>query len=180
MHGLHAFLILFLGAWLAATIANQVFLLCGFARLRAYPNLNWDRLALIPRWIFWSAPHAREWQLFYRDKLTDGRMTNWRTAWTMPSNPFRWIWNPDIRRWKAIVDFCFTLLSLASRDGRQHKELFVSWAYVATAVYISGLEPVPMGGSRQFMIATMCGPEESQPPDILFVSPLFPLTGVEP
>src|SRR5205085_8220534 len=98
------------------------------------------------RWIFWSAPHAREWQLLYRDKFPDGSLTAWKTAWRILPNPIRWIWNPDIRRWKAVADYCYTLLTLASRGGGQRNELFVSWAYIATANYISGIQPAPRRG----------------------------------
>ena len=155
------------------TIFNQIFLLLGFAKLRVYPNLNWDPMAVIPRWIFWSAPPAREWQLLYRDKLPDGSLMAWKTAWKVSPLALRWIWNPEIRRWKAVADYCYTLLTLVSKGGKHHNELFVSWAYISIANYVSGIQPSAAGGLRQFMIATVCGFENGDPARILFVSPLF-------
>ena len=168
-------LIAILAIWLLLTIVNQIFLLAGFAKVRVYPNLDWDPMAVIPRWIFWSAPPPREWQLLYRDKLPDGSLTPWKTAWRMRRNRFRWIWNPEIRRWKAVADCCYTLITLASKGGGQRNELFVSWAYVATANYVSGIKPAPDRGFRQFMIANVCGFDNDDPARILFLSPLFEL-----
>jgi len=170
---LDRFLVAFLAVWMLLTIGYQLLLLAAFAKLRPFSRLNWDPLALIPRWIFWASPPAREWQVLYRNKYADGRLTPWTTAWRMRSNPFRWIWNPDVRTWKAIDDCCFSLLGRAAKGGKQPNELFVTWPYIALAAYISGIQPSSPGEFRQFMVAKACRSDDEEPAQILFVSPLF-------
>jgi hypothetical protein len=172
VHVFDYFLLALLGLWLLMTVLNQCLLLAGFAGIRAFPNLERDPMAIIPRWLFWAAPHPREWQVLYRDKLPDGNLTPWKTAWSMRAKPLWWIWNPENRRWKAVADYCLTLLSLVAKRELHSNELFVSFGYVALAVYVSGIQPAP-GNFRQFMIANVCRFDEEEPAHILFLSPLF-------
>ena len=173
MHVFDYFLLAILAVWLLLTIVSQCFLLAGFAKIRAFPNLERDPMGIIPRWLFWAAPHPREWQLLYRDKLPDGNLTSWKTVWSMRPNSLWWIWNPENRRWKAIADYCLTLLTLVSKRELQSSELFVSFGYVALASYVSGIQPAAQGCCRQFMIANVCTFDEEEPAHILFLSPLF-------
>ena len=165
--------LMFFLVWALLSLWNQYLLIVSIVKKHRYQRIKWDPLTLIPCWTFWASPPSDEWQLLYRDKLSDGTLTSWKAASEETQHRFRWIWNPDIRKWKAIRNFCSPLLRSAARGEGQSKELFVSRSYVALALYISALGRSSQGEFRQFMIARTFGFDHEASPEILFVSPLF-------
>jgi hypothetical protein len=168
------FLLAFFGGWLLISVCNQFVLVNAIVKRRAFPIVKWDIFALIPYWCFWSACPNRDCLLLYRDKLTDGSFTLWRSVWGPSRGPLGWIWNPRIRNWKVIDNWLPALLALAQGE-KSANEFFVSRLYVSAAVYISGLKRSDRTDRRQFMVARISGFDSDEPAEILFVSPLFRL-----
>src|SRR5215813_9138326 len=171
-------LILFLSVWLLAS---------GLAQFRHNKTANWlmnfvrwlkrkDYCSLIPSWWFF-APNTgwTDYHLLYRDKLCDSQYTPWKEI-QFPSNRlFSWIWNPDKRREKAIVDMSLNLLRMAIRNpGNPSKEVYISVPYISLLTYVSGQPRSLLSDYTQFMIVVTFGDCESRP-NILFISPLHRL-----
>lgn len=167
-------LLVLLGAWLLLSVRTQFSLVRSIAKRRPYQFPKWDLLRLIPSWAFYSLPPARDSVLLYRDKLRDGRLTSWKSAWAMSANPFRGIWSPQVRKFRAINSW-LPLLRLVAEGNMQPAECFLSRAYVSAAIYVSGLQPRDSIDSRQFMVAEVSGFHRHEPVEVLFVSPLFRL-----
>jgi hypothetical protein len=168
---------LFLGffcVWLLFSVRTQFSLVRAIAQRRLYHFPQWDTLRLIPSWGFYSLPPTRDSVLLYRDKLSDGRLTSWKSAWAMSGNPLRGIWSPQVRKHRAINSW-LPLLRLVAEGKMQPAECFLSRAYVSAAIYVSGLQPRDSIDFRQFMVAEVSGFHRQEPVEILFVSPLFRL-----
>jgi len=164
----------FLAIWLLLSFWNQVVLVTAIAKHRRFVRFKWDVFALIPFWGFWSGSPDRDSVLLYRDKLADGSLTPWKSAWAMSPNPFRCIWSPQIRKWRAIDKWVPLLIDVA-QGKKQPNELFLSRLYLSAAIYISGLQRSNWSEFRQFMVARASGFDREDPVEILFVSPLFRL-----
>jgi hypothetical protein len=159
--------------WALLSLWNQYLLIASIVTRHRYQRIKWDPLTLIPCWTFWASPPSDEWQLLYRDKLSDGTLTSWKAAGDEGQHRLRWIWNPDIRKWKAIRNYCSPLLRSAANGERQSRELYISRSYVALALYVSAITLSAPADFRQFMIARTFGFDQNASPEILFVSPLF-------
>jgi hypothetical protein len=164
-----------LGTWLLLSLWGQFSLVRAAAkRGRPFQGFKWDFLGLIPLWALWTRPATWDSVLLYRDRLANGRLTAWKSAWAMSPNPFRGIWSPQSRKSRAINAW-FPLLAAVAEGRKQPSECFLSRAYVSAALYISGLQPTDSIEFRQFMVARICGFDRIEPAEILFVSPFFRL-----
>lgn len=177
MHvALRAFFLAVFSTWLILSVWSQFLLVRATTRQRRYQGFKWDALGLIPLWSLWTNPGSTDSVLLYRNKLASGGLTPWRSAWAVSANPFRAIWSPQSRKTRAFHSWLRLLKSVA--EGRkQPREYFLSRAYIAAAVYVSGLQPRDSIESRQFMVARVSGFDREAPAEILFVSPLFRLEG---
>lgn len=82
-------------------------------------------LFLAPNWNFF-APYPGKWDyhLLYRDRLADDSLTEWREADELTETPhrFKWGWNPQMFRMKALVDFNQGLTKVVSGDPDEASE----------------------------------------------------------
>lgn len=160
--------------WLVASIWKQIVLVIEIARrVPLTGGLKVDPFGLVPCWLLWSNPGTEEYFVLYRDRLISGSLTPWRNSWSMPRNPFRWICNPHLRKWKTCFDAWFLLLGSVAIGKKQPAEMFMSRTYLSTAVYISNLQPSLGVEFRQFMVARTSIVDQEKPAEILFVSPFF-------
>jgi hypothetical protein len=168
--------LLLFALWAFISLWNQGAIVKALAERRRFSLIQWDIFALIPFWAFWSISTNRDAVLLYRDKYIDGSLTPWRNAWAVYPNCFSFIWSPQLRKWKALEQWYFLLASVA--EGKKTPtELFLSRAYISAALHVSGLRSVAETEFRQFMIARVAGFDSDEPPEIMFVSPLFLLKG---
>lgn len=96
-------------------------------------TISWDlvpdsvqrALFFAPNWNFF-APYPGKWDyhLLYRDKRGDGSLTEWRETNELTETPhrFKWGWNPQMFRMKALVDFNQGLTKVVSGDSDESSE----------------------------------------------------------
>jgi hypothetical protein len=140
-------------------------------------NRIWNRWRAIPVFTFFAYVPEREIQLLFRDRLYDQQLTSWKKLYYERNEILKWVWNPDRRRQKAALDLTSGLLTLLSQEKDiSFPTLFSSAAYRKLATYVSGLPRTGLTEERQFMIAITPIPDADQPPQILFISPMHPIS----
>src|SRR3954468_7332015 len=94
------FFIVILGIWMFLSIVAQ---------FRSISLINWinnkDPFSLLPSWTFFAPnPGVVDYQILYRDKISDGHFTKWKMIFYRNNSILHSILNPDKRRRKAIRD----------------------------------------------------------------------------
>jgi hypothetical protein len=137
----------------------------------------WNKSRLFPVFTFFGHLPEIEVHLLFRDKLANQQMTPWKQV-DYEFNPvIRWLWNPDRRRQKALVDLTGTLLILLFREpDPQFPNLFRQATYIKLATYMAGLPSMSGTIGRQFLLAATPIPPDSRPLEIVFISPLHPIS----
>lgn len=148
----------------------------GGARVTPDRPVPWNS-RLLPVWTFFSAVPDYDVELLIRDRLVDQQYTPWRAAPYQRTAAIRWLWNPDRRRGKAIVDMSARLqFALATHRDMTAVDLASLGPYTGLLTYARGLPRSPLSDQRQFMIARTFARHRGKAPHIMLISPLFPLS----
>jgi hypothetical protein len=164
------FIIVTLGIW---------FFLSIIAQFRGIKLIKWiidrDPFAFIPSWTFFAPnPGVTDYQILYRDKLSDGQFSNWKEIPFRNHSILHSILNSEKRRRKAIANCCIALLQIPNKDLK-NKAILSSAPYLTILSYIMSMPMNSISVYRQFLIARSFGYISSKPQDILFISDLHNL-----
>lgn len=136
---------------------------------------TWDPIGLLPVWRFFAPmPGNFDFHLLYRDQLADGTITPWTEYRPLLSrSPWSFIWNPDKRQRKALLDLAQELVRFQREQSRE--QLLLSVPYLVLLNFVSELpRPEPRQGT-QFAIMVSRGAAHDEEPQLLFLSSLHPL-----
>jgi hypothetical protein len=149
-----------LAAWLVVSALNQF-------GLRAIQRIKRsDFFSLIPRWTFFAPnPSTTDYQLLYRDRLRDGRVTGWRAATRQREMSLvTALWNPSKRRQKAVIDFTHGMLRQFRRSPEHTDSLQLTLAYIALLLLAASAEHEAAAESTQFAVLQTHGFHPLQDP----------------
>jgi hypothetical protein len=115
----------------------------------------------------------------YRDRLTDERVTVWRAIHAERTPLWGIIfWSPTKRWRKRVLELCdklVTQIHYQLKLERCSNRIYLSFAYVMLASYITRQPHSPMSDYTQFMVVLTTGFDEKKSPAIVFVSPFIKL-----
>jgi hypothetical protein len=163
---MNAIIAVVLAAWLVVSILSQ-FSFKWFERVR-----HRDVFGLLPLWTYFAPnPGQSDYHLVCRDKLADGRLSQWREVEI--NEPRKWyslLWNPEKRGKKVLVDAVQVLAELVTTSGAQKSALMLSTPYLLALNVVSHLEREPGATHRQFAIVETFGFTPSSEMEVLLVS----------
>jgi hypothetical protein len=177
---LSAAIILALGLYLALSVVNQCAIIFGNT-LGPYAVQKWlmrfrvycrTRCFYLPIWTFFSRVPDANVTLLIRDRLLDGSLTPWRAVQHVYHPAIRFLWNPDRRREKAILELSVSLVGrLGKQIGVSDESILSSQSYQSLLRYCLWLSPSPITHSRQFMIFKDYFANELWRWEVAFISP---------
>lgn len=115
---------------------------------------------MVPRWTFFAPnPASSDYHLLYRDRLADGRLTEWRRALARrPKSVLVMLLNPQKRRQKAISDFGRSFNRSNRRARGSVRALQLSMSYIALLHYVAHAAPHADGAvETQFAVVQTFG-----------------------
>jgi len=144
----NALVIAFLAAWFLATL------------LKATPiSTRWLRShfvnRFIPRWNFFAPrPGMQDFRLLYREVLIDNIVGPWHEIPMATHGPWAWIWNPDKRLKKCLIDLTVTLVAEMVADITMHQpnRVKLSIPYLLILYYVVSLSKSPFAAAMQFSV----------------------------
>lgn len=138
-------------------------------------NWLWNKWRAIPVFTFFAYTPEVEIHLMFRDMLSDQELTPWRLVHYECHQSLKWLWNPDRRRYKAVMELTGSLMMLLFGEQDPEFPSLFSWPpYIKLVAYTSGLPRATATTARQFLLVATPIPADSGPPEILFISPLRP------
>jgi hypothetical protein len=175
-------LILGLGLYLGLSVVNQLALILG----NTDGPHSWQRQLVqfrvhcrclyLPMWTFFSWVPEANVTLLIRDRLVDGQLTPWRAVNYIYSPWARFLWNPDRRREKAVLQLSVYLVSILGRQtDPQAGHIFSLPSYCTLLHYCVGISPSALSVSRQFVIVKRYFANKLWSSEICFISPHVPL-----
>lgn len=172
-------LIFVLGIWLLITVVAHRRFTTANRLVYVVHSLKWrDYCGLIPSWSFFAPePPIADYRVLYRDWVDDASFTPWQEMPPPRTSHAPSIWNPYMRRGKAILDMCARIDQLAGR-GTIHPPspaLFTSIPYRAVLRQVIDQPRSLRSDHRQFMIAVTTAPRAPTGPEVVFLSPLHAL-----
>lgn len=170
----HGLLYAVLGAWFIATAAGQD------------PTRRWSALRkydptglILPDWRFFAPrPGMHDNHVLIRDELADGTLTPWKeSASSKTRRPIHILFYPTRRSEKAVTDAASALLLFVGKNAPKHKEdIQLSIAYLSLLNYASNeVAHHPDAVKTQFSLVTATGYDESEEPEVAFLSNLHHL-----
>ncbi|MDB1086069.1 hypothetical protein PJ985_00535 [Streptomyces sp. ACA25] len=157
---------------LAGTLASQ------------HPNPSFGRISRLdlfsgafPNWRFFAPnPAQHDFHFFYRTLNTAGETSEWRSVDVIAGRkPVQFFWFPGRRPEKAVFDVGTELITNLSKGFAVVTKMP---AYRTLCAYLRA-EIVRAGGQDakgfQFTLARATGYDESEEPEVIFVSPYVPM-----
>jgi len=126
-------------------------------------------MQFVPTWSFFAPlPNMFDYHLLYRGIKTDGSLSPWQKASNIKDKRsfFSFIWNPDKRFNKGLLDLCLDLIKF-SNIIKNPKQICISLPYLQLLSYINNLTEDKLMTKIQFMIYK---DSRIQDPKIVFVS----------
>lgn len=126
----------------------------------------------IPNWRFFAPMPARhDYNVLYRDRLSDGTVTNWREEEIALTRNLRQVmWHPNRRLEKALFDVASELFRI-SKEIKDTPRIKLTVPYLALLNYVTNKVGHGDGAVEvQFLIANSAGHEEEVEPRMLFLS----------
>ncbi|WP_069813902.1 hypothetical protein [Streptomyces sp. TP-A0874] len=150
-----------------------------------HPNPGFNRVqrsdifsALYPNWRFFApTPAQHDYHFFYRTLDHSGETSKWRLVDVISGRKFRQIaWFPGRRPEKAVFDICSELITSIDKG---FDEIVPLPAYRMLVNFLRreiGQAPGASGVKGfQFTLTRATGYDESNEPEIIFVSPYTPM-----
>jgi len=170
----HGLLYALFASWILATASTQ-------DPLRRRPGLRkFDPTGLyLPDWRFFAPrPATADTHLLVRDQMADGTLTAWREV--APSQTRRLshiLFYPSRRTEKAIADASHAVHAYATANVLPKKEdIQLSIGYLSLLNFVTNQIPHTDGAVKtQWALATSGGYDESEEPDVTFLSNLHRL-----
>lgn len=165
----HGLLYIFYASWIAATVTTQ-------DPLRRRPGLRkYDPTGLyLPDWRFFAPrPATADTHLLVRDQMADGTFTQWREVWPSQTRRLSHVFfYPTRRIEKAITDASHAVHTYATANVLPKKEdIQLSIGYLSLLNFVSNQVPHAQGAVKtQWALATSGGYDESENPDVTFLS----------
>lgn len=161
-----ALLVVVMGIWLLATVVYQVFQ----RRLARYTR-RWDIFRWLPAYdLFAGTP--RTLQLFYRDQLVDGSLTEWCEVELCCKH--RWhhaFWHPGGRRLDVVASLVDDLIKIIEKpQPPRGKDLSERFVYLSILRFVLCLPRAEETTARQFKIEQSEGYIAIHPATQLFCS----------
>ncbi len=154
----------FLALWFLATILGAT----PIGRL-------WLRSDLIsrfvPRWNFFAPrPGTQDFRLVHREVVTNNCTGPWHELPLPPRGPWEWIWNPNKRLRKCIIDITISLVGeMIHYITRKESHLIkISIPYLLVLRYVVSLPRSPFADGIQFAIIRNSRSDET--PVLVFLS----------
>lgn len=149
-----------------------------------HPNQTFNRVvrrdycaALFPNWRFFAPnPAQHDYHFFYRTLSVDGETSDWTPVEVIVGRkPQQIFWFPDRRAEKGVFDLTSDLLPSLEKGFGFLKHLpsyRMLVAYLRKTIADADQQDVK---GFQFTLARSAGYDESEEPDVVFVSPYTPL-----
>lgn len=160
-----------LGAWYGASILQQM-----DKKTAALRRVDPTGI-VVPNWRFFAPTPARhDYNVLYRDKLGDGKLTRWQEKeLTLERNVRQMIWHPHRRMEKALFDVASELFQL-SEVMKQPEQIQFTVPYLSLLNFVTHQVPHDLSATHvQFLIANSAAHEETVEPRMLFLSELHAL-----
>ncbi|HMK16858.1 MAG TPA: hypothetical protein VK492_01555 [Chitinophagaceae bacterium] len=161
--------IAFLTAWLLISIFNQH---RKWRRIFSAVT-NRDIFSLVPLWTFFAPnPGRTDLYLLYRDRDSDGTISNWREIRSSFRNTWFVQWSPLRRIQKGIVDLApnFTIDKIVELKQPVTKRHVLGFPYLLLLNYVCSKPADFSAEMRQFAIARTDGHGTEDSPDVIFLS----------
>jgi hypothetical protein len=140
--------------------------------LRLVPSLavhvaRFDTLGLVPEWRFFAPKPGRgDHALLYRDSLDAREWGPWtELSLVVPRRWHHFLWNPERREKKALLDFVAALMAIIRETGTEGVE--ITSPYLALLVYVTtAVERIAVPALTQFLLLNhdgSAGPDEFVP-----------------
>jgi hypothetical protein len=153
----------FFGAWLLLSVVGQFL----------HPHDSWIRKSaigwLVPDWRFFAPePLVEHHVVVHRFKSAANEVDPLQTLTLQSAGPLRWLWNPQIRQHKAVLDLTDGLHKLADRSIDHEARSDYPDALVLTEPYLVLLNLVSaqVGASRpglvQFGVVLSAWPDREE------------------
>jgi hypothetical protein len=167
-----AIILIILGAWLAATLLYQIFII----RLRPY-TWRWDVFRVLPSYHLFAAV-PRDFRLSYRDCLINGELTPWREIALFSSWHWRHaFWHPGQLAPGVLSSLVENLVeSLEDWETPPGEEKIARWLdHQGLLHYVRFISTSANAKERQFRIEETGGHLDSRPIREWYCSPFYPL-----
>ena len=141
---------------------------------------GFDPFALLPIWTFFAPnPGQTDYHLLYRDKLSDGTVTELREIEVTETR--RWIsflWNPEKHSKKVLSDVVAMAVDSLPSDRPVGRELMLTLPYLLllnVVCHQGGDGGARAGARRQFLVVETFGIDRIAPLRVLIQSEFHPL-----
>jgi hypothetical protein len=101
-------------AWLVLSAVGQ------FHSEKVTAMRRFDPLHLLPIWTFFAPnPGRSDYHIISRDRLADGRLTEWTDVLPIPRpRPWSLAWNPTKRRTKVVADAVGSIMDTLAKEKK--------------------------------------------------------------
>jgi hypothetical protein len=156
--------------WMIGTVLRQL-PYSGAKRL-----LTYDWIGIFPLWSFFAPqPGGSDFHLLYRDQIREGENTGWMEHFKdSPRGRWAWVWNPDRRLRKALLDIAQEL-AIDQASGVSRQAIVLSVPYLALLNFVSNVPRSFPATGTQFAVMMSDGAIHDQHPKVLFLSSFHPL-----
>ena len=157
---------LLLVGWFVLSILNQ-FGFEWFDKVRRH-----DHFSLLPLWTFFAPnPGQSDYHLIYRDRKTDGSVTEWREIdITERRKPYGFIWNPEKRSKKVLSDLVSSMLSSLPDIDQSDRIVMLSIPYLILLNVVSHVDAEDQTTYRQFVLVETFGFNPTNEPRVVLRS----------
>lgn len=153
-------------AWFVLSVLNQ-FGFTWFDKITRH-----DHFALLPLWTFFAPnPGQSDYHLVYRDRKTDGSVTEWHEIeMTERRKPFGFIWNPEKRSKKVLSDVVTSIVSSIPTANESDQVIMLSIPYLILLNVVTHIDGEGQGTYRQFVLVETFGFNPTSEPRLVLRS----------
>ena len=157
---------LFFLGWFVLSVLNQF----GFAWFDKITRH--DHFALLPLWTFFAPnPGQSDYHLIYRDRNTDGSVTEWRELeMTETRKPFGFVWNPEKRGKKVLSDVVYSIAGSIPGANESDHVIMLSIPYLILLNVVSHVDAEDHATYRQFVLVETFGFNPTSEPRVVLRS----------
>lgn len=162
---LRVVVLVFFALWLVATLLKQL----DFPWARKV--VAFDVFHILPRWTFFAPnPGTSDYHLVYRKMDAQNNVSEFLEFPFHERNRLCFLWNPDKRVKKALMDLAIMMNQLCASDEYNENNIGLSFSYVAILNFLSS---VPLGSntrSLQFALLVSDGFIDLKEPRLVICS----------